>query len=339
MRKRIAISIVAAFALTAVVLTLAGCTKKEAAPVAQKIEIKLGHMMMPESPEGKAYQYFADQVKEKSKGQIEVIVYPAEQLGDSKTEIESALLGSQDIVTTGASLFARFDNIFNVATVPFLFKDNSYFSTMMQGEIGKQQMAALEKSGLVLLNNARNMMRGPYRVLVSTKPVRSLADVKGMRFRTYENEIYMKTWETLGANPIVIPWGETYMALMQKTVTAAVCPMGQLYDMKFTEVAPYVTVINEYTSDVVWAINKKKWDSLTPDQQKILRDSANAAGPYLAEIEKSVIETNIEKMKKENKAEFITIDTEPFRASLKDFYYKMEADGKIVKGIVDTALK
>ncbi|OHD76190.1 MAG: hypothetical protein A3J97_06880 [Spirochaetes bacterium RIFOXYC1_FULL_54_7] len=322
--------------LAVVASTHAAGTQQDTAAT---IEIKLGHMMTPASPEGKAYQYFADQVQEKSAGRIVVKVYPAEQLGDSKTEIDSTVLGSQDIVTTGASLFARFDNIFNVATVPFLFKDNSYFSTMMQGEIGQMQKDALEKNGLVLLNDARNMMRGPYRVLVSNKPIRSMADVQGLRFRTYENEIYMRTWQTLGANPVVIPWGETYMALMQKTVNAAVSPMVQLYDMKFTEVAPYVTIINEYTSDVIWAINKQKFESLSPEYRRILREGANAAGDYLASIEKESIDVNIQKMKTEHKAEFIEIDTEPFRAVLKDFYYKLEADGKIVKGIVDAALK
>jgi tripartite ATP-independent transporter DctP family solute receptor len=322
--------------LLVVVSAQAGGAQQDAT---RKVEIKLGHMMTPASPEGKAYQYFADQVQERSGGRIEVKVYPAEQLGDSKTQIDSTVLGSQDIVTTGASLFARFDNIFNVATVPFLFKDNSYFSTMMQGEIGQMQKDALEKNGLVLLNDARNMMRGPYRVLVSNRPIRSLSDVQGLRFRTYENEIYMRTWQTLGANPIVIPWGETYMALMQKTVNAAVSPMVQLYDMKFTEVAPYVTIINEYTSDVVWAINKQKFDSLSPEYRRILRESANASGEYLASIEKETIDANIQRMKTEHKAEFIEIDTDAFRSFLKDFYYKLEADGKIVKGIVDAALK
>lgn len=340
MRKKIGLVFLTILLVIAVIFV--GCGKKETAQSNDKkepVKIKLGHQMTPESPEGKAYQHFADLVKEKSKGEIEIVVYPTEQLGDSKAQIESTMLGTQDIVATGASLFSRFDSIFNISTIPFLFKDNSYFSQMMQGDIGKQQQEILKKNGLVLLNEARNMMRGPYRVLVSKKPVRSPEDVKGLRFRTYENKIYMTTWETLGANPIVIPWGEAYMALMQNTVDAVTGPMVQLYDMKFTEVAPYVTIINEYTSDVVWAINKKKFDSLSSDQQKLLIECANEAGTYLSEIEKPSIKENTEKMIKEHGAEFIEIDTTPFREALTDFYKQLEADGKIPKGILEKALK
>lgn len=340
---KLALSLILVFVM---VFSIVGCSTNEADPAAKEgaaeavepVEIKFGHQMTPESTEGQAYQYFADLVAERTNGEVEIILYPAEQLGDSKSEIESTLIGTQDVVATGASLFSRFDPIFSALTVPFLFKDNSSFSELMQSEVGNMQKQALLDNGLVLINPSRNMMRGPFRVLVSTKPITSVEDVEGIRFRTYENEVYMNAWKTLGANPIIIPWGETYMALMQNTVEAAVSPMSQLYSMKFTEEAKYVAIINEYTSDCIWAMNKDKFDSLTAEQQEVIMVAAGEAGDYMAKLDEDTVEKNIQLMKDENGAEFFEIDTEPFREKLKDYYYKIEAEGKLPEGLVAKAL-
>lgn len=308
-------------------------------PEVDAIEITFGHQMTPESTEGQAYQYFADLVAERSEGSMEIILYPSEQLGDSKSQIESTLIGTQDVVATGASLFSRFDSIFSTLTVPFLFEDNSKFSELMQGEVGMKQSQALADNGLVLVNPSRNMMRGPYRVLVSKNPIESVEDIEGLRFRTYENEVYMNAWKTLGANPIIIPWGEAYMALMQDTVEAVVSPMSLLYSMKFTEEAKYVTSIYEYTSDCVWAMNEKKFNTLSEEQQQIFFQAAAEAGDFLTELDAQTVNENIQKMIDENGAIFNDIDTDQFREKLTDYYYQLEADGTLPEGLVKDALE
>lgn len=312
---------------------------EDEAPAVDAIEITFGHQMTPESTEGQAYQYFADLVAERTAGAVEIILYPAEQLGDSKSQIESTLIGTQDVVATGASLFSRFDPVFSTLTVPFLFEDNSAFSELMQGQVGQDQKQALHDNGLVLINPSRNMMRGPYRVLVTKKPIESVEDIEGLRFRTYENEVYMNAWKTLGANPIIIPWGEAYMALMQDTVEAVVSPMSLLYSMKFTEEAQYVTSINEYTSDCVWAMNQDKFDQLTAEQQEIIFQAAEEAGDYMAQLDEETVKANIAKMEEENGAIFSEIDTDPFREKLTDYYYQLEADGVLPEGLVKDALE
>ncbi len=327
------------FALLVVMISsplLAG--GQEEGGAGKPVEIRFGHQMTPESTEGQAYQYFKEMVENKTAGSVIITLYPAEQLGDSKSQIESTLIGTQDVVATGASLFSRFDPIFSAFTVPFLFKDNAAFSEMMQGSIGKMQQDALLDAGLVLINPSRNMMRGPYRVMASKVPINSVDDIKGLRFRTYENKIYMGAWSELGANPIVIPWGEAYMALMQDTVQAVVSPMSSLYSMKFTEEAKYVTAINEYTSDCIWAMNKAKWDTLTAEQQAIITECAGLAGEKMSELDAASVDASIKKMEEENGAVFSTVDTAPFRAKLMGFYRDLEASGKLPEGFIASAL-
>lgn len=289
-------------------------------------------------PEGKALQYFADQVKEKTNGAIEIVIYPNEQLGDANTMIDSTKIGSCDIMITSVALFASYDSMFNIGTVPFLFENNDIAAELNAGEIGVKENEVLRENGLQLVNSARNFFRGPYRVLVSKEPVNSVEDVKGLRFRAYENKIYMEAWNVLGANPIIVPWGETYSALMQGTVDAATSTIGQLYGVKFTEVAPYVANIREYTAEAIMVANAKMWDSLTDEQRTILTECANEAGEKMAEWTDAETDSYIQKMKDEHKATFVDVDTAAFREKLKDFYYKLEKEGTLPAGLVDRAL-
>jgi len=301
----------------------------------ETIKLSLGYVNNPTGSEGKSLQFFADTVKEKTNGEIEIIIYPACQLGDYSTEIDNTILGSQDIFVNAANVFARIDPIFSIATIPFLFKDPVSFSRILQKEIGEKQNEIFEENGLVILNQARNMFRGN-RVLVSKKPIHSLEDVKGLRCRSFENKVYMEAWKRLGASPIIIPWSETYLALKQNTVEAVGCTFTDVYDMKFTEVAPYITYTCEYMSDLIFAMNKEKFDTLTLEQQQILVECANSTGDYLGSIVGDMEKQDIKKMKEEG-VEFITIDTEPFRAALKEYYYELEKSGLLSHEVLDAA--
>lgn len=354
MKKFISASLTLALAISMIALTSCGGSSStpansSAAPVtsseansskaaAQPRVLKLGHQMAENVPEGKAMQFFADQVKERTNGEIQIVIYPSEQLGDANTSIDSTKIGSCDLTLQSIALFASYDSMFNIGTIPFLFENNDIAAELNAGEIGQKENEVLRENGLQLVNSARNFFRGPYRVLVSKKPVNSVDDVTGLRFRAYENKIYMEAWNELGANPIIVSWGETYSALMQGTVDAATSTIGQLYGVKFTEVAPYVANIREYTAEAILVANAKMWDSLTDEQRTILTECANEAGEKMTELTNAETETYIQKMKDEHNAVFTDVDTSAFREKLTDFYYKLEADGTLPKGLVDRAL-
>lgn len=310
-------------------------TKAEA-PAAAK-ELKLGSMMSENVPEGEALQWFADQVAERTGGQVKITIYPNEQLGDGATMIDMTKLGTCDFTINAATNFSTYNPYFSVGAVPFLYKDNSVAAELNQGEIGQQEQESLRENGLQLVNTGRNFYRGPYRVLVSKNPIKSVDDVAGLRFRAYENEVYVKAWEALGANPIIVSWAETYSALQQGTVDAATSTIGQLYGVKFTEVAPYVTNINEYSAEAILVANAKMWDGLGEENQKIITDCANEMGGKMAELTEAALQGDLEKMAAGG-AVFSEIDTDAFREKLKDFYYGLEEKGNLPKGLVDKAL-
>lgn len=309
----------------------------QAAPAAGSVTLKLGHQSNTNDPEGIALQWFADEVNARSNGSVTINVYPNEELGDANTMVDMTKLGTCDLTITSVANFATYNSYFNCGTVPFLYKDNTIAAELNAGDIGKAEMESLRENNLQLVNTGRNFYRGPYRVLVSKKPINSVDDIKGLRFRAYENKVYMGAWEALGANPIIISWGETYSALQQGTVDAATSTIGQLYGMKFTEVAPYVTRINEYSAEAILVCNADTWDKLSTDQQAVITQVSNEMGDKMSTLLDEAVQEDIEKMTAEG-ANFSDIDTDAFRTKLTDFYRSLEADGTLPEGLVDKAL-
>lgn len=309
----------------------------QAAPAAGSVTLKLGHQSNTNDPEGIALQWFADEVNARSNGSVTINVYPNEELGDANTMVDMTKLGTCDLTITSVANFATYNSYFNCGTVPFLYKDNTIAAELNAGDIGKAEMESLRENNLQLVNTGRNFYRGPYRVLVSKKPINSVDDIKGLRFRAYENKVYMGAWEALGANPIIISWGETYSALQQGTVDAATSTIGQLYGMKFTEVAPYVTRINEYSAEAILVCNADTWDKLSTDQQAVITQVSNEMGDKMSTLLDEAVQEDIEKMTAEG-ATFSDIDTDAFRTKLTDFYRSLEADGTLPEGLVDKAL-
>lgn len=300
-----------------------------------KITLKLASEMADGTPEDIAVKTFASNVKAKTNGEIDINVYPNGQLGEPATVIESAQLGNVDIVILPASDFKSFGKIFGVEAIPYLYANNQTMTKILfDTGIAKMQQDLLAKNDLILLNKTRNYYRGPYRVLVSKKPVESLADFKGLRFRTFEDKNYMKAYDILGANPIVMAWSETYTGIKSGVVEAATSAVMNLRKQKLTEVAPHVTNVNEYVSTILILANSSKFNSLSDKDKKIIMYCADQVGKDVNKEVSKTLNSDITALKKAG-VKFYEIDTAPIRAKLKDYYYSLEKDGTLPKGTVD----
>lgn len=319
-----------------IALFVSGCGKDSTANSSSKpIELKLGTKMSAESLEGKAFEHFADLVKEKSNGEIVVKVYPAEQLGKGKTQIDNMLLGTQDMYAEGITYFDDYDLRVQVSSIPFLFRDFEHFQKYNTGEMGQDIQKKLISQGIRILNTDRNFIRGPYRVLLSTKPIKSVDDLKGLKIRSFESEFYSDAYESVGANPTVVAWTETYLAIKQNLVDAVTSPISLVWSMKFTEVAPYMTLIDEYPQDIVIAMGEDQFSELSKEQQDILIEAANRAGADAAEKLESEVEEQIGLMKEEHNVEIFEIDKDEWVDAFSDFHQELDDSGVFPEGYID----
>jgi len=306
---------------------------------ASTITLKLGNKMPESNPESKGIAKFVELVDQKSGGRLKVLPYYGESLGNANNQLENVMMGTQDIYVESYSFFQTWVPELSVHTIPYLFSGPEEYKKFLLSDLeAKWEANLLDKTGICILNSARNWVRGPYRVLVSKKSILTPDQLTGVKIRMTGSKLLSHVWNGLGANVINLAWSETYLGLKQGIVEAATSPIGVLYSMKFTEVCPYVTRTDEYNQQLAFAMNNKKFKSLPEDLQKILVDSVNEAGDYETDLIYKAAEEGMEKMKNENHIIYAEPDITPWQEKAKTLYPALENANIVPKGIIEDVM-
>lgn len=261
--------------------------KNEEPEKQEQIVMKVGHSQPTTTPRHKSLLEFEKMVEERSDGRIQVEIYPSGQLGNEPEMIEAVKMGSIQGVRAG-----RFDDVATellVYTMPFLFDDVESFQKVTRGEIGKKIAKAAEKNDIVIL--ATGDAGGFRNITNNVRPIKSPEDLKGLKIRAPGVESIIKTMEALGANPVSVPYVETYMALKTGVADGEENPFVNIESMKFDEVQKYLTVINYQVHPDPFYVSKTWFDSLSKEDQDLI---TKAAEDMMAISDKMMIEGNKE---------------------------------------------
>jgi len=247
--------------------------------------LKLTTSSMENSAEGKGYKKFMEIAEEKSGGRLTFDAYFGGILGDKKVQVENTITGLQDIYAETFSFFQNYVPEFSVLSLSYFFRNNEDLKKFLLSPIQEEmEKKLLEKTGICILNKGRNWVKGPYRIIISRKPVKSLEDVKGLKVRQADAPTNIKIWTTFGANISILPWSDVYLALQQGMIDAVPCGIAEMGASKLYELAKYATVTNEMPLQVALNMNNKRFKSLPEDLQNVLIDAANEAGDYFSEL-------------------------------------------------------
>jgi TRAP-type transport system periplasmic protein len=296
------------------------------------ITLKAGGVSSPKAPTSKAIEKFAELVKEKTNGEVVVDFYPAEQLGDGNTQVDNLRSGLQDIFASDVGYFAGLQKDFNILGMPYLFKDHDQFKSFLQSPVFKDmEEKLLETNEIRVLAN--NWARLP-RIMISTKPVETPDDVKGMKVRVPDIPIFIKHVERLDASPTPVAWGEVYMGLQQGVIQAENPTKDTIFSSKFYEVAPYIIELEHTFTTNLAAISEKAYQKLSPEQQKAITEAAVEAGEYHAELVSKEWEEQKGVMKEEG-AKFLSPDPAPFREKVLPMADELEKSGLWSEGLLE----
>ena len=266
------------FTVISLVLVLSMVFFWPGSATAAEVTWKMATKMPPESPEGKAFQKFADLVKEKSNGMMVIDVFPAEQLGKTEAAIEQLQAGLIQVYPEGDSYLQKYQPDMKNTGLPFLFQNREQWVKFMASDRVQGLLAAVAQNyNIMVPGNITDFVRGPYRVMVSRKPITSLSDVNGLKLRLHPDDVAIAAWKHLGANAIVLPWTEIYESLGRGIVQACNSPMALVESMKFYEQAKYIVRHDEYPQGLAFMTNYKAFKALSPDLQKIVLDSHKEA--------------------------------------------------------------
>lgn len=288
-----------------------------------------------DSPEGKVFQMFAELTEEYTDGALTVQVFPNEQLGKEDAVLEQLQAGIVNIYAEGFGYMRKWAPELSWVSPAFMFDDYDHWVRFMDTDLVQSwfEKAAAE-SGVIPLGSPTAVLRGPYRVIVSNKPIETLADVAGLKLRMHPNQLAIATWSHLGAEVITLPWTEVYQSIQKDIVQAVNSPIALVESMRFNEVAPHITRHNEYWQSIGFMMNKAAYDALDDDTREGLHKAYEEAAAFSRTVMGDVTGESIESMKAAG-ATFSEIDTTPFVDKMKEFYEEMATSGELPAGFLD----
>ena len=262
-----------------VLCCLAGIALATAAFGAQAQEIKerslkFAFSLAKDHPLGIGAQKFADLVAQKSGGKMKVALFPNAVLGSDPQNLSAVRGGTLDFTSMATGLLAGTDKEFMLFDFPFLFNNAQEAFALSDGPVGTQLLGKLSEHGLVGLGiwdlGFRNMTN-------SKRPITKAEDLQGLKLRVIASPIYIDMFNTLGANPVPMTFGEVYGALESKAIDGQDNPVGVIESAKFAEVQKYLSLTRHVYTGMPFLMSKKTWDSMSGAERKIIQEAAGEA--------------------------------------------------------------
>ncbi len=273
-----------------------------------KKTIRLAHALSTSHPVHQGMVRLAELVDEKSKGKLEIAIFPSQQLGSEREALELLQIGSIGMTKVSSAALENFVPELRVYSLPYLFKDDEHIVNVLQGEVGRELLLAGEDYWLRGLTYYDAGQRSFY---TKDRPIETPEDLEGMKIRVMESQMAVDMVRTLGGSPTPISWGELYTALQQGVVDGAENNPPSFLTSRHYEVAKYYSLDEHTMLPDLLLISTIQWNNLSEKEQKWIQEAADSSAVYQrkiwAEAEKEALETV-----QEAGVEIIYPDKEPF---------------------------
>ncbi len=293
MKKKI--SILMAMVLSVGVLSACGTkTEKPATGTTDKVvELKMSTTTADTSTWAIGARKFAEIVKEKTGGKINITVYPNEQLsgGNQGKGIEMLMSGAADITYHSNIIYSIMDEKFGVISLPWLIPNTETADRVLGGKGGEAINTLLEEKGIKGLGFGENGMR---QLTNNKKAVTSPDDMKGLKVRIPGIKMYISLYKALGADPITMNFSEVFTALQQNTIDGQENPTDVISSSKINEVQEYMTEWNYSYDALILGMNKKLFDGFDAATQQIFVDAGKEACEFQRNLNRETSKTQTE---------------------------------------------
>lgn len=287
--------------VVAISLVLVGCGGKKEEPKKaeqKKISIKMSVTTPSESsPWNIGAKKWAELVKERTNGRVEITTFPNEQLssGNQQKGIEQVAAG-----VTGASLhstiiYSVIEPKLAVVSIPWIMPNNAAVDKAMKGAPGEKVKDLIRAKGIEPLAFGENGFR---HWTNSKRPLATPDDMKGLKIRVPGMKMYISLFKAMGADPTSMSFSEVFTALQQGTVDGQENPISVIYTTKLNEVQKYMTICNYSYDPIVLGVNKKLWDSIDKDTQAIMKKAAEEAMALNIKLTREDEAKQLDEMKK-----------------------------------------
>ncbi|MNX58130.1 2,3-diketo-L-gulonate-binding periplasmic protein YiaO precursor [compost metagenome] len=239
---------------------------------AHALDIKLGHVLAPSHSWNKAAEGFAAEVKEKTNGRVNFVLFPSGQLGNEKTMLEGLQIGSQGAAIIGSGSLQPIEPKFGVVELPYTWSTSQQAYKAYDGDLGAALAKLADKKNLTIISWWENGFR---HVTNNRGPVNKPADLNGLKTRVTPDKMRLDTFTALGANPAPLAFGELYSALQQKVFDAQENPLSIIYTSSFFEVQKYLSLTGHVWGPANLIISKPVWSRISADDKAIVQAAAD----------------------------------------------------------------
>lgn len=276
-------------------------------------------------PQVTGMEKFAELVKDKSGGKIEVKLFPGGTLGGDVQTVSALQGGVIEMTVLNAGILANNVKQFGAVDLPFLFDSGAEADKVMDGAFGDSLIKLLPDTGLIGLGywelGFRNLTNNRH-------PVTKLEDIKGLKIRTIQSPIPIELFNTLGANAVPLPYTELYTALETGTVDGQENPAANILNAKFYEVQKYMTLTRHQYNPQIVLVSKKFWDGLNDEEKAVLEAAATEARDYQRKVSRDADAAALEEIRKTGMevSEFSPEETQKLRDAVKPVIEKFSAE-------------
>jgi tripartite ATP-independent transporter DctP family solute receptor len=299
-------------------LALAGAV---ATSFAQQVTLRLG-MQLPEThPSYKGAMEIKRKLEDLSKGTMTVKVFPNSQLGDFKAMVSQVQAGDLDMAMTGYPDMSYVIPELKLIGAPYVISDYKHLQAVLKGPYGQRMDAKFREKGIRVMD----VWYEGARHTTANRPINSMADLKGLKMRTPNVPFLIEYARGVGATPAPVAFAEVYLALQTRQVDAQENPLPTIEAAKLYEVQKHIALTGHFIASSSILMSEKNHAKLTDAQKAWVSEAVKAGGVVssglVAEAEGRLIEFFRSKGLTVN-----TVDTAPFRAAMKGYHDKLEAE-------------
>ena len=290
------LTIILVLALTAGLAACGGGSGEEGESGTKQITIA---SPQPNNEDDPVYVYcktFMDTVTEKTDGAITFEIQGDSILGDDVEIAEGLALGTLDMGVTSNAAIASYDPAHELYALPFIFNDDEEANSFIDSDIAAEMNTGVEKEGFRILS----VLNGGFRQCLNTKkPIHSLEDFKGMKWRVPSSNLFTDTFNALGANATPMSGSEVFTGLQQGTIDGCEFPISSIYSMQLYTAAEYIDMTNHMFTAWYACINGDLWASLSAEEQKIFEEAAVEANEAARKVQAESVEEQLKKIEAE----------------------------------------
>ncbi|MDB5912670.1 MAG: C4-dicarboxylate transporter [Ramlibacter sp.] len=286
-------------------------------------------------PTVEAVKFMGERLKALTNGRHSIRLYNNAALGSEKDTIEQTKIGALAMTRVNIAPMNNICPETQVPTMPFLFHSKEHMRRVLDGPVGEEILASCAVQGFIGLAYYDSGARNLY---TTKKAVRSLADAKGLKIRVQQSDLWVSLLEAMGANATPMPYGEVYTALRTGLVDGAENNYPSYESSRHFEVARYYSITEHSMAPEMLLFSKRVWDTLTPDDQKAVRQAAKESVPYMRKLWDEREEKSLAVVKAAG-AQIVTVDKASFQNAMGPVYEKFITDAKLkalVKRVQDT---